>query len=311
MTDMFAERTAAPMLIARESEPFDDKDCIFELKLDGERCLAYLDRDTVELRNKRNSLLLPKFRELAGINKQVSGRCILDGELAVLVDGKPSFASLLSRIMMTGTGLKAELARERLPACFTAFDIIYSDGRNVTGLPLMERKELLQKTVKSESERINVSRYVPVRGKAFFALAQEQQLEGIVAKRQGSTYHMGKRTTDWVKIKVMHDDDFVICGYVPTEWSSNSIILGKYKDGRLLYSGRVTLGVSGEEFRYIKQLPTVECPFGDEPKYLDGAVWVRPALVCTVKFMHRSAGGGMRQPVFKGLRNDKRPEDCI
>ena len=113
MRDLFDARAASTMLIGKESEPFDDPECLFELKLDGERCLAYLDGNSVELRNKRGNLLLPKFRELEDINKQVNGRCILDGELAVLVGGKPSFHTLLSRIMMSGRGLKSELARER------------------------------------------------------------------------------------------------------------------------------------------------------------------------------------------------------
>lgn len=299
------------MLIGREGEPFDDKRFIYELKLDGERCLAYIDGGAVELRNKRNNRLLPKFTELADINKQVKKRCILDGELAVLVGGKPSFTTLLSRIMMSGRGLKADLAREKYPACFTAFDILYYDNRAVADKPLAERKELLRKAVKRESERLALSRFIPERGTDFFALAKENGLEGIVAKRADSLYRMGKRTTDWIKIKALQDDDFVVCGYIPKEESMNSVALGQYAGGELVYKGHVTLGASGEAFRAIKKQPRAECPFARVPKGNEGAVWIAPSLVCTVKYMHKTASGGMRQPVFKSLRADKTARECV
>ena len=310
MRDLFDKRAASPMLIGKESEPFDDPDCIFELKLDGERCLAYLDGDTVELRNKRSNLLLPKFRELEDINKQVKARCILDGELAVLVEGRPSFHTLLSRIMMSGRSLKSELAREKHPACFTAFDILYYDGRELTSLPLTERKALLGEAVAAESERLALSRCVEGRGRAFFELAKARELEGIVAKRKQSLYLMGRRTTDWVKIKYLLDDDFVVCGFIPGEGAANSLVLGKYSEGRLVYKGHVTVGASGGEFKKVSAQKRRKCPFTEIPKGHESAVWLEPALVCTAKFMARTASGSMRQAVFKCLREDKRPEEC-
>ncbi len=310
MSDLFDARAAAPMLIGQASEPFDDADCIFELKLDGERCLAYLDKDTFELQNKRNNRLSPKFAELSAIRKQVRARCILDGELAVLVDGKPSFTTLLSRIMLSERGMKSGLMREKYPACFTAFDILYYDGRAVTDLPLMERKALLQRAVVRESGRLALSRHIETNGVAFFALAKAQALEGVVAKRKNSVYQMGRRTSDWIKIKNLLDDDFVVCGYEPAAQSMNAVALGQYRDGALVYKGRVMLGAAGEAFEKIRRLKQIPCPFGVPPKGNAATVWVRPSLVCTVKFMARTAAGGLRQAVFKGLRPDKTPEEC-
>ena len=99
-------------------------------------------------------------------------------------------------------------------------------------------------------------------------------------------------------------------GYVPKENSMNSIILGQYQNSQLVYKGHVTLGVGGEPFRRIKALDKTDCPFAEIPKGNENAVWVKQELVCTVKYMMKTENGGMRQPVFKGLREDKAPEDC-
>ena len=297
MTDIWETKNIRPMLIGTEGQPFDSDEYIYELKLDGERCIAYLDRDKTILKNKRNILMLPKVPELAEIHKNVNVRCILDGELAVIKDGRPDFFEIQKRSMMSNP-VKIDMAAKKYPACFTAFDILYYENRQVTDLPLTERKELLQKAVISENGRFAVSRFIEKNGIQFYALAEQQELEGIVAKRKDSKYYFDKRTKDWIKIKYLQDDDFVVLGYVPKENSMNSIILGQYSNGQLVYKGHVTLGVGGEPFRRIKTLNK-------------NAVWVTPELVCTVKYMMKTESGGMRQPVFKGLREDKSPEECI
>lgn len=310
MTDIWETKNIRPMLIGTEGQPLDSDEYIYELKLDGERCIAYLDRDKTILKNKRNILMLPKVPELAEIHKNVNVRCILDGELAVIKDGRPDFFEIQKRSMMSNP-VKIDMAAKKYPACFTAFDILYYENRQVTDLPLTERKELLQKAVISENGRFAVSRFIEKNGIQFYALAEQQELEGIVAKRKDSKYYFDKRTKDWIKIKYLQDDDFVVLGYVPKENSMNSIILGQYSNGQLVYKGHVTLGVGGEPFRRIKTLNKTDCPFSEIPKGNENAVWVTPELVCTVKYMMKTESGGMRQPVFKGLREDKSPEECI
>lgn len=310
MTDIWETKSIKPMLIGIEGEPFDSEEYIYELKLDGERCIAYLDSDKTILKNKRNMLMLQKAPELSEIHKNISVRCILDGELAVIKDGKPDFFEIQKRSMMSNP-VKIDMAAKKYPACFTAFDILYYEDRQVIDLSLMERKSLLQKAVKSENSRFAISRYIEKNGTAFFNLAKRQELEGIVAKRKDSRYYFDRRTKDWIKIKYLQDDDFAVLGYVPKENSMNSIILGQYQNGRLVYKGHVTLGVGGEPFRRILTLNRVNCPFTEVPKGNENAVWVKPKLVCTVKYMMKTENGGMRQPVFKGLREDKLPEDCI
>jgi len=310
MADIWETKNIKPMLIGTEGEPFDSDEYIYELKLDGERCIAYLDNEKTVLKNKRNVLMLPKVPELAEIHKNVNVRCILDGELAVIKDGKPNFFEIQKRSMMSNP-IKIEMAAKKYPACFTAFDILYYEDRQVTDLTLTERKELLQKAVKSEDSRFAVSRYIEKNGTAFYNLAKQQELEGIVAKRKDSKYYLDRRTKDWIKIKYLKDDDFIVLGYVPKENNMNSIILGQYKNNQLIYKGHVTLGVGGEPFRKIKSLDETSCPFSEVPKGNENAVWVKSELVCTVKYMMKTDNGGMRQPVFKGLRDDKSPKECI
>lgn len=124
-------------------------------------------------------------------------------------------------------------------------------------------------------------------------------------------YFPGKLTKDWIKCKNLKDDDFIVCGYIRKENHMTSIVLGQLLNRAMIYKGHVTLGVGGQPFQKIKALPILPSPpFQETPPGNENAVWVAPFLVCTVKFMEKTSSGGMRQPVFKGLRDDKRPGDC-
>lgn len=308
--DIFESKNIKPMLIGETQDAFDSTDYIYELKLDGERCIAYLDKDSTELRNKRNLKMLPKVPELSNIHKQVKCRCILDGELIVTRDGKPDFFEIRRRSLMTNA-FKIKLAADKYPACFTAFDILYYEDHEVYSLPLMQRKKLLEKAVK-ENERIAVSRFIEEHGIQFYNLAKQNDLEGIVAKRKDSKYYLDRRTKDWIKIKNLLDDDFVVCGYILKDKGVISIVLGQYSGDELKYKGHVTLGVSTEDFKLIKAVPRVSiAPFNELPPGNNEAVWIKLSLVCTVKYMMKTEGGSLRQPVFKGLRNDKEPKECV
>lgn len=234
MMDLFEKKDIKPMLIRLEGEPFDSSDYIYELKLDGERCIAYLSESGTELRNKRNLRMLPKVPELSDIHKQVKKTCILDGELIVIKEGVPDFFEIQRRSLMSDK-FKIELAAKKYPASFAAFDILYYDGEPVVDKPLMERKKLLAKAFR-ENEKLALSRYVETAGMALFDLAKQQNLEGVVEKKKNSLYKLDTRTKKWIKIKFLQDEDFVICGYVikeTPERSTASIILGSYEQGKI------------------------------------------------------------------------------
>ena len=302
--ELYENRSASPMLIAQQMEAFDDPDWIYELKMDGFRCLAYIDKDTVDFRNKRNMQMLPKFPELAGIYKHVNDKCILDGEIVVLAGGVPDFYRLQKRTMLTDR-FKIQMEAERFPASFVAFDCIYQGNQELVFQSLMERKHKLS-TMVTENDRIAVSRYIEKEGTALYQAAETRKLEGVVAKWKESLYFMGKRTKDWVKFKRMADEDFIVAGYIPKGGHTFSLVLAKYRLGSLVYKGHVTSGVTKDTVARLEE--TGRNPFRMLPTGNENAVWVEPGLVCVVEYMPNTLQS-FRQPVFKGFRDDISPEE--
>lgn len=304
--DIFDTKGIKPMLIAEQVDPYDDPDSIFELKVDGIRCIAYCDKDGVDIRNKRNFKLLPRFPELEQIHKNCNCKCILDGELNVIVNNKPDFYEVQKRTLLSDP-FKIRLAYSKHPANFVAYDILYYKDRLITDLPLIERKQILANIV-SENKLLSVSRYVETSGKILFKLAKQQGLEGVVGKNKNSLYWFSKRTKDWKKVKVMADYEAIAIAYIPKPNNMTSLVLAKYNtNNSLIITNHVTLGVSLSKLKQYG-IKYSNCPFSEIPKGHEYAVWIEP-VVCTIEYMP-SEKGGLRQAVFKGIRDDKFPEEC-
>ena len=305
MSDLFDQHGYAPMLIGRSEEAFDCEDYLYEIKWDGTRCLAYCS-DHTELINKRDKLLNDQFPELLTLHRCLPKPAVLDGEIVVFHDGKPDFYALQRREMLRSV-FRIRLAQESDLATFIVFDILEYNGKDLTGLPLVKRKEKLKSF--KESETAVCSRVYLYEGEKLYAWTQRQNLEGIVAKEKNSLYQCGRRTSSWIKIKNLKDEDFAVCGYIQKERNVLSLVLGQYQGKTLVYKGHVTLGVS--EALLKKKLPvTAACPFPETPKNHEQAVWLKPKLVCTVKYMDKTAAGSLRQPVLKGFREDKTAKEC-
>lgn len=302
MSDLFNDKNISPMLLY-QVEPFDDEDYIYELKLDGIRCLAYLDAENTTLKNKRNKDVTDIYPELSGIHKCAKKKCILDGELVIFKDEKPDFYSLQARSLKSDP-FKIKLAAKKFPVQFVAYDMIYIDGERITDKPLLERKKLMAENL-SENNDLSISRFIEKEGIAFFELAKKQGLEGIVAKKKDGKYYIGKRTREWVKIKVLQDEDVLICGYQPdVKGKVKDLVLGYYDGDALKPRGKVYLGVSKEERNIIKKFAeshTLSKALLDEYQG-KGIIWLKPELVGTVQYMHTTETGSMRQPVWKGLK---------
>lgn len=304
--DLFDGRSAKPMLIAQQMEAFDNPDWIYELKMDGFRCLSYIETGSVDLRNKRNIQMLAKFPELAGIYKNVREKCILDGEIVVLDHGVPDFYRLQKRTILTDR-FKIELEARRFPASFVVFDCIYQRNDELIWEPLMERKRKLLQLI-TEDSKIAVSRYVESEGMALYQAADRKELEGVVAKRKDSMYLMGKRTKDWVKFKRMADEDFIVAGYIRKGVNTYSLVLAKYRQDLLTYKGHVTSGVTKDVIGTLDI--SGKNPFRMLPAGNEEAVWVKPERVCVVEYMPNTKHS-LRQPVFKGFRDDIDVEDVV
>lgn len=309
--DLYDTRSAQAMLLT-ESEPFDSKDYIYELKLDGIRCLAYVEPGAVDLRNKRNKWLNPTYPELEVLGTTVQKRAILDGELVVMSEGRPDFYSLQRRSLMTDP-FKISLEAKRNPVLFVAYDMIYYDQEDLIYRPLLERKKMLASYVK-EGGYLLISRFIEEKGMEFYQLTVDQNLEGIVAKKKDSIYQQGKRSKYWVKIKYLKEADFILCGVIFQEDGTiKSLRLGVYDQENLVDYGHVSMGISKEDtkriLRHLREFSLDEHPYHKLLK-TEKAEWMEPVLVGTVQFM-MATEHGLRQPVFKGLRDDKDAVDCM
>jgi DNA ligase D-like protein (predicted ligase) len=305
--DLFEEKSLKPMLIKNMLDPFNSPEYIYELKLDGIRCVAYLDVSHTDLRNKRNELMLPRFPELSSIHAYVKAKCILDGELVILKKGVPDFFKIQRRSLMSDR-FKIDLSSRQYPACYVAYDIIYINNKTVIDLPLLERKKLLENVV-NENKQLAVSRYIPEHGIELFNIAKQQNLEGVVAKLKTSKYYIDKRTKEWIKFKFLADQDYVVCGYIKKEKGMTSLVLGQYRNNELIYKGHVTLGVRSDFASEYNCIKSDHSPFRLTPSDSEETIWLNPTLVCVVQYMPNDKGM-LRQPVFKGIRDDKLPVEC-
>lgn len=305
--DIFDEKAISPMLISEMQDPFDSEDYIYEIKWDGIRCVSYLDESTTDMRNKRNKLMIPIFPELEDLYKQVKVKCILDHELLVLKNGAPDFYEVQKRALMTNP-FKIKLSSEKYPASIIAYDILYYKDKDITDLPITERKKYLQDVV-IENKLISVSMYIENNGIMLFNLVKDKGLEGIVAKRKNSLYWQGKKSKDWIKCKVMSTEDCIICGYILKANNMTSLVLGQYDGDTLIYRGHVTLGASLRILNQHNYKVIDYSPFGFVPEGNNDAVWFAPELVCIVESMPTEKES-FRQPVFKGIRDDKPAIEC-
>jgi ATP-dependent DNA ligase len=189
----------APML-AKPGRPFDSADYLFEIKWDGTRMLAAIDRDGYRLVNRHGRERTEQYPEF-GFLRQLPAGMILDGEMIVLSGGKPAFGKLLTR-EQTQDPLKIRMLARSLPAVYVVFDLLYADYEPLLDQPLEGRRERLEKLVEGQQESgIVFSAGVVGEGRAFFERVCREGLEGVVAKRLGSLYRPGKRSDAWIKIK--------------------------------------------------------------------------------------------------------------
>ncbi|MDI6820385.1 MAG: non-homologous end-joining DNA ligase [Candidatus Hodarchaeaceae archaeon] len=305
-------RKIRPML-AHIADPFDSEDFWFEVKWDGSRTLAFVS-EKLRLQNRRLLNITSRYPELTLRDDVDANEAILDGEIVVLREGRPNFKLLQTREHV-GDELRIELLSQTMPATFVAFDLLYLNGEPLVGLPLEQRRAKLEEVV-TESPRILLSHYVETHGRRFFEEAIKLGLEGAMAKRRQSTYQIGKRSRDWLKFKGIKTMDCVIVGYTPGEgWRKGhfgALVLGAYREGKLEFMGKVGTGFDEHLLKLLTSLlsdrVTDVKPVDAEPPY--EVKWVKPELVCEVKYMDLTPALKFRAPSFKRLRFDKAPEEC-
>lgn len=292
MKNLWKNRDFMPMLLEEVDKPFNSKDYIYEIKFDGARTLVFANSKEVKLISRNKNDVTHLYPELQNIKKIVKGNVIFDGEIIVMENGRPSFSKLQDRMHLKSKNKILEQSYDN-PVVFVAFDIIYQN-KNLTELPIEERKEIL--ALYKNNDYFFKSEYVYEDGIELFQNVCELNLEGIIAKRLGTTYEIDSRNDYWIKIKNYKTDNFFIGGYVEISGGySISLILGEYRQDKFFYVGKVTLGK--RKFLYqkiIKEKTINKSPFVDYDD-LD-VTYLKPKLIVIVKYMERTENGNLRQP---------------
>jgi len=307
----------SPMLATLVDHPFDEAGWSYEIKWDGYRALAYLKKGKVELRS-RNNKSFEKYYPLYDVFSKWTISAVLDGEIVVMNDkGQSNFNALQN--------WRSEADGELI---YYVFDLLWLDGRDLTGLPLSDRRRLLESIIPAEGV-IRYSESFDTSGTKFFAAAQKTGLEGIMAKRSDSYYTPGVRTREWLKIKTASRQEVVIGGFTRNEGTSklfSSLLVGVFENGKLQYTGKIGTGFTEKmqkdmmkQFRPLIQktspfgvIPDINKPSRFRPDPPDAkATWLKPRLVCEVSFREMTEDGVMRHPSFEGMREDKDAKEVI
>jgi bifunctional non-homologous end joining protein LigD len=308
-----------PMLATLVNEPFDDPAWTYEVKWDGYRALAYLNKGSVSISSRNNKSFAEKYYPVTAALSKWSFDAVLDGEIVVLgEDGKANFSALQNWRSEADGNL-----------VYYVFDLLWYNGKDIMGLALSERQAILKAILPAGDDTIRLSQIFTSGGLDFFAAAKKMGLEGIMAKRASSEYSPDSRNKQWLKIKVNQRQEVVIGGFTKNNGSAklfSSLLLGVYENGSFQYVGKVGTGFSDklqkEMMQQFSALITTKIPFASEPDINKPsrfrpnppnatATWLKPSLVCEVSFAEVTSDGVFRHPSFEGMRVDKKANEVV
>jgi len=311
-------KNIVPMLATLVDKPFDEQGWLYEVKWDGYRAIAYLDKGKIDIRSRNNISYTEKFYPVSNALKQYNINAVLDGEVIVAGNtGISNFGHLQNWRSEADGKLK-----------YYVFDILWLERNSLLHLPLEERRDILRQVI-TQNDTIYISENFEATGTEFYAAAAKMGLEGIIAKKAGSEYVPGARSREWLKIKTNKRQEVIIGGFTNNEDSSrpfSSLLVGVYDKGRFNYIGKIGTGFSAEKqkemMKQFKPLITKKIPFDVEPDINKPsrfrpnppkakATWLKPQLVCEVSYSELTADGVMRHPAFEGMRIDKPAKEVI
>ncbi|HEX6181324.1 MAG TPA: non-homologous end-joining DNA ligase, partial [Chitinophagaceae bacterium] len=294
-----------PMLASLGDAPFDNKDWIFELKWDGYRAVAEVDKKKIKLYSRNGLSFNERYPVIVNELATLNLRAVLDGEVVVFnEDDRPDFQKL-----------QHYDDNRHLPLIYYVFDILSLNNKDLKELPLIERKAILKKTL-PKNEIIRYSDHIEESGIEFFEHVKKANLEGIMAKKASSEYYAGIRTKDWLKIKHTHTREAIITGFTEGRRSRKhfgALILAEFKNKKLHYIGHTGTGFNDkmlkELWTIMHKLVTSTSPFDVKVPVNSPVTWIKPSLVCEVKYSEITREGILRHPVFLRLRDDKKPTE--
>jgi bifunctional non-homologous end joining protein LigD len=308
----------APMLAKLATLPAEESQWSFEVKWDGVRAITHSEPGRLRILSRNGNEITDAYPELRPLNRALgSHRAILDGEIVALdSEGRPSFQLLQPRMHLRGEAAVRRQA-ESTPVTYMIFDLPWLDGHSLMSLPYRERRARLE-ALELQSARWRIPEAFTGQGTALLEATRQQRLEGVIGKRLDSPYVPGRHSA-WTKIKNWGRQEAVIGGWRGGQGGRmgriGALLLGMYdSDGQLRYVGRVGTGFDTSELerlaRLLKPLARPTTPFaGRQPP--KESHFVEPELVCEVEFSEWTQTGTLRQPSYKGLRDDKRPQDVV
>ena len=307
-----------PMLATLVDKPFDEPGWVYEVKWDGYRALAFMNKGKAELKSRNDKSFNEKFYPIYESIKKWNINAIVDGEIVVVgKEGISHFGDLQN--------WRSEADGDLV---YYIFDIIWLDGKDLTSLSLLERREVL-KQVMPKDDHLRLSEIFKESGTDFYNAAQQNGLEGIIAKRADSPYFPGARTDNWLKIKANKRQEMVIGGYTINDDTSkpfSALLVGVFENKELIYTGKIGTGFSiktqKDMLKLFEPLVTRKIPFAEEPDVNKPSrfrakpphatvVWLKPKLICEVSFAEMTSDGVMRHPSFEGMRVDKKATDVM
>jgi bifunctional non-homologous end joining protein LigD len=303
-----------PMLATLTDRRFSDPNWIFEDKLDGERCLAFKRQHSVRLLSRNKQPLDNTYPEIVD-SLEAAGEhdAIVDGEVVAFDGKRTSFAKLQGRI-----GIKDpdEARRSGIAVFYYVFDVMYLDGYDVTGVRLIDRKNVLRRALTFRSP-VRFLTHRDTEGEALYREACQQGLEGLIAKRRDSEY-VHTRSPDWLKFKCINEQEMVIGGFTDPGGSRvgfGALLVGYYERAKLRYAGKVGTGFDTDTLHRLRRRLAAreikQSPFTEDEVKERGAHWVRPDLVAQIGFTEWTVDGKLRHPRFLGLRTDKAATDVV
>jgi bifunctional non-homologous end joining protein LigD len=312
-----------PMKAKLVEKPPAIGDWIYELKFDGIRLIGVKKDEKVSLLSRNQNELTERFPEIVEAIKTLPApECVIDGEVVALdEEGRSSFQLLQAR----------EMEGRKSPVYFYVFDLLQLDGKSLLLLPLEARKKFLEKFCADADDPIRYSGAIGGEPEALLEEVKRRGLEGIIGKQRNSVYEPGRRSGAWIKLKSVHEQEFVIGGYTPPQGARKyfgAILVGYYENKKLVFAGKVGTGFTTKSLSMLHKKFQKEardnCPFVDLPSKQNGQWvqditpsmmrkmhWVDPVFVCEIKFAEWTRDKKLRAPVFLGLREDKRPSEVI
>ena len=308
----------APMLATTGTLPRDDAAWSFEIKWDGVRALTYVGDGRLRMESRNGADITPRYPELHDLVGAVGPhQVVLDGEVVAFDEsGRPSFG-LLQHRMHLADAREVRLRMADIPARYMIFDVLWLDGEPLVDRPYTERREALTGLGLDDSCWQVPGHHIGD-GSAMSAASKERGLEGVVAKKLNSLYEPGRRSRCWLKIKNVRRQEVVIGGWLAGEGNRTgrlgALVIGVYDETGLRFAGKVGTGFTDQTLRQLQALlvpleqPT--SPFVDKVPWRL-ARYVQPVLIAEVEFSEWTANGTLRHPSFKGLRDDKQPEEVV